>query len=109
MADARTLDIRENPSWVLELPDTDNIAPPVDTLEQELPFGTLNWQNFERLCLKLAATTAMRSITVYTAQTVKNRVVSIFMFVAGLPPNMLLGKANDANHLARVISRDSCQ
>jgi hypothetical protein len=56
MADARTLDIQENPSWVLELPDADNIEPPVDTLEQELPFGKLKWQNFERLCLRLAAT-----------------------------------------------------
>jgi hypothetical protein len=54
MADARTLDMEENPSWVLELPDADNIEPPVDTHEQELPFGKLTWQNFERLCLRLA-------------------------------------------------------
>jgi hypothetical protein len=56
MADARTLDTQESPSWVLELPDADDIEPPVDTLEQELPFGKLTWQNFERLCLRLAGT-----------------------------------------------------
>jgi hypothetical protein len=52
----RPLDTEENPSWVLDAPDTDDIEPPVDTLEQELPFDKLSWQNFERLCLKLAAT-----------------------------------------------------
>jgi hypothetical protein len=56
MADAQMLDTEENPSRVLELPDTDTIRPPVDTLEQILPFGELTWQNFERLCLRLAGT-----------------------------------------------------
>ena len=56
MADIQMLDAEENPPWVLELPDADNIRPPVDTLEQELPFGKLSWQNFERLCLRLAGT-----------------------------------------------------
>jgi hypothetical protein len=58
MTDGRPLDTAESPSWVLDAPDVDDIdvEPPVDTLEQELPFGKLSWQNFERLCLKLAAT-----------------------------------------------------
>ena len=56
MADAQMLDAEDNPLWLLELPDTDNIRPPVDTLKQELPFGELTWKNFERLCLKLAGT-----------------------------------------------------
>jgi len=54
MSDTQTLDTEENPSWVLELPDADEIEPPTDTLEQELPFGRLSWQNFERLCRRLA-------------------------------------------------------
>src|SRR5579871_6872680 len=56
MADVSPLDIEETPFWPLDAPDIDDIAPPVDTLEQELPFDQLSWQNFERLCLKLAAT-----------------------------------------------------
>jgi len=31
-------------------------APPVDAHEQELPFGKITWQNFERLCRRLAST-----------------------------------------------------
>ena len=55
MSVLQPLDMQENPSWVLELPDAHDLAPPVDTLEQELPFGKITWQNFERLCLRLAA------------------------------------------------------
>ena len=40
---------------VLELPDADDIEPPVDPREQVLPFGKLSWQNFERLCRRLAS------------------------------------------------------
>jgi hypothetical protein len=54
MSDAITLDSAENPFWVLELPDAIEIEPPPNTLEQELPFGKLSWQNFERLCRRLA-------------------------------------------------------
>jgi len=54
MTVAHALDSEENPSWVLELPDADEIEPPVDTSAQELPFAKLSWQNFERLCLRLA-------------------------------------------------------
>jgi len=56
MADTETLDTEEDPSWVLELLDADDIRPPVETLKQELPFGELTWQNFERLCLRIAGT-----------------------------------------------------
>jgi NACHT domain len=55
MTDAQPLDDEESPAWVLEPPDSDEVAPPIDTRAQELPFGGLSWQNFERLCLKLAS------------------------------------------------------
>ena len=56
MTDVKPLDVEENPSWVLELPDAGDLPPPVETHEQELPFGKITWQNFERLCLRLAGT-----------------------------------------------------
>jgi hypothetical protein len=54
MTGDRQLDRSENPAWVLEPPEAAEIAPPVDTLAQELPFSEITWQNFERLCLRLA-------------------------------------------------------
>ena len=41
------------PSY-LELPVTGIVNPPVETSAQTLPFGDLTWENFERLCLRLA-------------------------------------------------------
>lgn len=55
MSEAQPFDSEENPAWVLEPPDSAEIAPPVDTLAQELPFGEITWQNFERLCRRLAS------------------------------------------------------
>ncbi|MED2918694.1 NACHT domain-containing protein [Bacillus thuringiensis] len=40
------------PSW-LETPSKTIIDPPVDTKIQELPFDELEWEDFERLCLRL--------------------------------------------------------
>lgn len=41
------------PSW-LEVPPLSGIEnPPVRTRLQELPFGDLTWENFEKLCLRL--------------------------------------------------------
>lgn len=40
------------PSW-LEEPPSQTISPPVQTRRQELPFGELAWEDFERLCLRL--------------------------------------------------------
>src|SRR5450432_3926082 len=41
----------------LELPPEANVvAPPVDTLAAELPVSGLRWEDFERLCLRLART-----------------------------------------------------
>jgi hypothetical protein len=40
------------PSW-LETPPLSKINPPVETRLQELPFGELAWEDFERLCLRL--------------------------------------------------------
>jgi hypothetical protein len=54
MIEIQPLDSEENPAWVLEPPDAAEIAPPIDALAQELPFGQITWQNFERLCLRLA-------------------------------------------------------
>jgi hypothetical protein len=42
------------PSW-LQTPPTSRVLPPVTTRAQELPFGQLAWEDFERLCLRLAA------------------------------------------------------
>lgn len=41
------------PSW-LEAPPIGKANPPVETRSQELPFGELTWENFEKLCLRLA-------------------------------------------------------
>lgn len=41
------------PSW-LETPPSSSIQPPVETRKQELPFGELTWEDFEKLCLRLA-------------------------------------------------------
>ncbi|WP_426413463.1 NACHT domain-containing protein [Bradyrhizobium ganzhouense] len=49
------LESDDNPAWLLEPPDNAEIAPPIDTHAQELPFGGLTWQNFERLCRSLAS------------------------------------------------------
>ncbi len=34
--------------------DASTVAPPTDTREQVLPFVSLSWENFERLCFRLA-------------------------------------------------------
>src|SRR5688572_30745719 len=34
--------------------DAPAVAPPTVTREQTLPFGSLAWENFERLCFRLA-------------------------------------------------------
>src|SRR3972149_7192111 len=41
------------PSW-LETSPISQVKPPVETRVQELPFGELWWEDFERLCLRLA-------------------------------------------------------
>lgn len=41
------------PSW-LETPPLSQVNSPVETRKQELPFGELSWEDFERLCLRLA-------------------------------------------------------
>ena len=39
----------------LQTPPTSRVTPPVTTRAQELPFGSLAWEDFERLCLRLAS------------------------------------------------------
>lgn len=41
------------PAW-LETPPVSEINPPVQPRKQELPFGELSWEDFEKLCLRLA-------------------------------------------------------
>src|SRR5215217_9162841 len=41
------------PVW-LELPASSAVNPPVETRRQELPLTELRWEDFERLCLRLA-------------------------------------------------------
>jgi NACHT domain len=41
------------PSW-LETPPRSTVNPPIETRQQELPFGELTWEDFEKLCLRLA-------------------------------------------------------
>jgi hypothetical protein len=43
------------PSW-LNTPPTSEVDPPVVTRKQELPFGELSWEDFEKLCLRLIRT-----------------------------------------------------
>jgi hypothetical protein len=50
------LDHADDPVWVFGSPGESDIPPPVETRDQELPFERLSWQNFERLCLRLART-----------------------------------------------------
>ena len=56
MSDNKALDYTDDPTWIFDGPSDDHIAPPVEMREQELPFDKLSWQNFERLCHKLART-----------------------------------------------------
>jgi len=41
------------PSW-LETPPLSKVNPPARTRLQKLPFSELSWEDFERLCLRLA-------------------------------------------------------
>lgn len=45
------------PSY-LSTPPTSTVPPPVSTRAQELPFGSLDWEDFERLCLRLVQSEA---------------------------------------------------
>jgi hypothetical protein len=49
-APART----ENPAWLASEPVGDGPPPPVATRPAALPFLELGWENFERLCYRLA-------------------------------------------------------
>ena len=56
MAATRQIQRIENPSW-LKLPATRGLSrPPTRTQLQLLPFSELEWENFERLCYRLAKT-----------------------------------------------------
>ena len=48
------LDIAEQPSWVSEPPSGVVPDPPVAPRQPRLPLGALGWEDFERLCLRLA-------------------------------------------------------
>ncbi|HKW94097.1 MAG TPA: hypothetical protein VJX92_19565, partial [Methylomirabilota bacterium] len=42
------------PAYLESLPSAQPASSPVTTRHQELPFGELTWENFERLCLRVA-------------------------------------------------------
>lgn len=44
----------ENPLTWLDTPPTSQFSPPVETKKQLLPFGDLKWEDFERLCYRMA-------------------------------------------------------
>jgi hypothetical protein len=44
----------ENPAWLFSAPEGAAPPPPVNTRASELPFTGLGWENFERLCCRLA-------------------------------------------------------
>ena len=44
----------EIPPYLESPSDQQPPSPPVITRAQELPFGDLTWENFERLCLRIA-------------------------------------------------------
>jgi len=52
---ARTATLAENPSWLFDRPEGKAPDPPAVTRGQVLPFTGIEWKDFERLCLKLAA------------------------------------------------------
>ena len=49
-----TLDIADRPSWLKDAPSGAVPDPPVSTRKSRLPLGELGWEDFERLCLRLA-------------------------------------------------------
>lgn len=55
LREAVALDSLDNPQWLLTPPDRNIPDPPVVTRSQILPFEKLDWRDFERLCLRLAA------------------------------------------------------
>ncbi|MER8715845.1 hypothetical protein [Mesorhizobium sp. M1295] len=44
----------ENPEWLTEKPKNRTVSPPVNTRGDRLPFLELSWENFEKLCRRLA-------------------------------------------------------
>lgn len=42
------------PPYLLLPPGLTDVDPPLATTRQELPLEQLSWENFERLCLRLA-------------------------------------------------------
>jgi hypothetical protein len=54
----RTAPRIENPSWLNESPAGAPPRPPIHSRTDTLPFTGLGWENFERLCVRLAALNA---------------------------------------------------
>lgn len=52
-SDGGPLNVTNIPAY-LEAPPSVTGAPPVETRPQELPFGDIAWEDFERLCYRLA-------------------------------------------------------
>ncbi|RCS46488.1 NACHT domain-containing protein [Bremerella cremea] len=71
-------DLKSIPTW-MDMPATVAVSPPVDSLKQSLPFGELSWDNFERLCLRLARREAdVESCQLYGVRGDKQEGIDIF-------------------------------
>ncbi len=66
------------PSW-LETPPSARVEPPTVTRIQELPFGNLTWEDFEKLCLRLVRLEAnVEYCRLYGTQGQAQRGIDIF-------------------------------
>jgi hypothetical protein len=78
--------ISEVPTW-LELPPKITIEPPVDSLAPALPLGELSWEDFERLCLRLARLeTEVVGAHLYGTRGQQQEGIDFFARVAGPKP-----------------------
>jgi hypothetical protein len=84
----KTIVRMENPSW-LTLPATGGLnRPPTRTRLQLLPFGELEWENFERLCYRLARTDGdvERWAALYGSRGQKQEGIDIYVRRPGAKP-----------------------
>lgn len=70
----------------LNTPPTSKVKPPVVSKKQDLPFGELSWEDFEKLCLRLAAIEAdIEFCRLYGVRGDKQLGIDIFARKIGKP------------------------
>jgi hypothetical protein len=105
----RSLDRADDPVWVFESPDEGDIPPPVETRDQELPFERLSWQNFERLCLRLARTDGdVERCRLFGTQGQEQGGIDIYVSRKSTP-KYAVWQANGTNRLRRQRLRRQSQ